>query len=125
MFEYNYVIWNHWLLQDTNLMASVQRNLIRCVCLICHFPLVSIEERLSMFNLERLELHCSHIDLTNLFKIIQHFSACIFYKVLNFCFASYNARGHRFKLVSCHTNKSCFVCPLVDFTLLAFCVFKF
>ena len=93
-----------WLLQDINLIESVQRSFTRCVCLICHLPLVSYEERLSMFKLVRLELRHLHIDLTNLFKIVQHFSACNI--VLNFYYASHKTRGYSFKLVLCRTNKS-------------------
>ena len=68
--------------QDINLIKNVQQNFTRCVCLICHLPLVSYEERLSMFKLERLELHHLHIDLTNLFRIVQHITACNIYNVL-------------------------------------------
>ena len=107
LLECNCVIWNPWLLQDINLIESIQRNFTRCVCLICHLPLVSYEERLSMFKLERLELRRFQIDLTNVFKNVQHFTACNIYNVLNFCHASHNSRGHSFKLVPCRTNKSC------------------
>ena len=65
-------------------------------------PSVSYEERLSMFKLERLELHRLHIDLTNLFKIVQHLIACNIYNVLNFYHASHNTKGR-----PCRTNKSC------------------
>ena len=61
-----------------------------------------------MLKLERLELRRLHIDLTNLFKIIQHFSARNIYNVLNFYRASHNTGGHRFKLAPCRINKSCF-----------------
>ena len=39
-----------------------------------------------------------HIDLTNLFKIVQHFSACNTNNVLNFYHACHKTRGHRLNL---------------------------
>ena len=86
LLKYNCVIWNPWLLQDINLIERVQRNFTRYVYLICHLPLVSYEKRLSIFKLERLELRRLHVglDLTNLFKSFQYFSACYIYCVFNF-----------------------------------------
>ena len=54
-----------------------------------------------MFKLERLELFRLQIDLSNLFKIIQHFSTRNIYNVLNFNRASHNIRGHHYKLFPC------------------------
>ena len=61
-----------------------------------------------MYKFERLELHRLQIDLTKLFKIVQHFVACNIYNVLNFRHASHNNKGHWFKLISCFTIKCCF-----------------
>ena len=101
-------MWNTWLLQDIILIESGQRSFTRCVYLICHLSLVSYEERLSLFKLKRLELRHLLIHLTSLFKIVRYYSVCNIYNVLNFYHASHNTRDHRFKLVPCHTNKSCF-----------------
>ena len=104
LLEYNFVIWNPWLLQNNNLIESVQRNFTGCVCLICILPPVSYEERLPMFKLEILELRRLQKDHSNLFKIVPYFSACNIYNASNFYHATHNTRGHRFKLAPYRTN---------------------
>ena len=61
-----------------------------------------------MFKHARLELSRLLIDLTNLFKIFQYFTACNIYYALSFYHASNNTRGHCFKHVPYRTYNSCF-----------------
>jgi hypothetical protein len=120
LLEYSSVVWNPWLLQDINLVESVQRIFTRKVCILCHLPKMSYEERLIYFNLDKLELRRLRADLVEMFKIINGFSACNVKNVLNFSNVNvyHNTRGHRFKLALTRTNKNafkyCFINRVID-----------
>jgi ribonuclease P/MRP protein subunit RPP40 len=45
LLEYASVVWNPWLLKDINLIESVQRRFTRKICILCHLPVVSYDER--------------------------------------------------------------------------------
>jgi ribonuclease P/MRP protein subunit RPP40 len=110
LLEYASVVWNPWLLKDINLIENVQRRFTRNVCIKCHLPVVSYDERLTFFNLDRLELRRLKIDLVEMFKIVHGYTKC---NVSNcFSFSCNNVcsgtRGHRFKLNIIRCNKNLF-----------------
>jgi hypothetical protein len=90
------------------MIENVQRSFTRKVCILCNIPIVSYEDRMLMFDLERLELRRLRIDLVELFKIVNHFSACNVFNALKFSRnnACYVTRGHRYKLNVCTVNKN-------------------
>ena len=107
--EYCSVVWNPWLLQDINLLERVQRNFTRKVCILCRLPILSYEDRLLLFGLERLELRRLHADIVQLFKIIHQYSMCSLNDNLIFNVSNVHAtRGNRFKLAVSRTNINCF-----------------
>jgi hypothetical protein len=110
LLEYASVVWNPWLLKDINLIESVQRRFTRKICILCHLPVVSYDERLTMFNLERLELRRLRTDLVELFKIVHGYTTCSVFNSLSFsCKNVYCAtRGHRYKLNVSRVNKDLF-----------------
>ena len=68
------------------------------------------DERLALFDLDRLELRRLHFDLLHMFKIVHGFTVCGFFSDLHFAHSDnvYNTRGHRFKLHVNRTNKNIF-----------------
>lgn len=110
LLEYASVVWNPWLLQDINVIENVQRRFTRKVCIICHLPVMSYDERLTLFNLERLELRRLRTDLVELFKIVHGYTKCNIFNSLSFsCNNVCNTtRGHRFKLNTKRVNKNLF-----------------
>jgi hypothetical protein len=106
LLEYASVVWNPWLLQDINLIENVQRSFTRKVCFLCNLPAVSYDERLVLFNMEKLELRRLKFDLIETFKIIHQFTACNLHNVLNLhnSVSVHNTRGHAYKLV---INRTC------------------
>ena len=97
------------MLQDINLLERVQRNFTRKVCILCRLPILSYEDRLRLFGLERLELRRLHADIVQLFKIIHQYSMCSLNDNLIFNVSNVHAtRGNRFKLAVSRTNINCF-----------------
>ena len=78
MLEYASVVWNPWLLQDISVIENVQRRFTRNVCIICHLPAVSYDERLTLFNLDRLELRRLRTDFVKMFKIVHGYTNVMF-----------------------------------------------
>ena len=62
-------------------------------------PILSYDERLALFGLERLELRRLKFDLTELFKNFNGFTTCRIYDCLQFAQTNsmHNTRGHRYK----------------------------
>jgi hypothetical protein len=110
LLEYASVVWNPWLLKDINVIENVQRRFTRNVCVLCNLPVLSYDERLSMFNLDRLEVRRLRSDLVELFKIVNGYSSCRIYNDLNFACNNNSTvtRGHRFKLNVTRVNKNLF-----------------
>jgi hypothetical protein len=106
LLEYCTVVWNPWLVQDIRLIESVQRTFTRKVCVLCNLPVMSYDERLKIFNLENLQLRRLHIDLVEMFKIVNGYSACNVKNVI--MFYDHVTRGHRYKLVKISVNKNNF-----------------
>ena len=107
---YACVIWNPNLLQDINLLENVQIHFTRNVCNLNNIPILSCDERLALFGLERLELRRLKFDLTELFKIANGFTTCRRYDCLQFAQTNsmHNTRGHRYKLNIIRTCKNSF-----------------
>ena len=80
--EYACIVWNPNLLQDINLIENVQRLFTRNVCNLCNIPILSYDECLALFGLERLDLRRLKFDLTELFKIVNGFITCRIYDCL-------------------------------------------
>ena len=110
LLEYASIVWNPFLLQDINLIENVQRSFTRKVCILCNITVLSYNERLALFDLDRLELRRLHFDLLHMFKIVHGFTVCGFFSDLHFAHSDnvYNTRGHRFKLHVNRTNKNIF-----------------
>lgn len=110
LIEYANAVWNPWLLKDINVIENVQRRFTRKVCVSCNLPVLSYDEQLSMFNLNRLEVRRLRIDLVELFKIVNGYTSCHTYNDLHFaCNNKYTlTRGHRFKLNVTRVNKNLF-----------------
>ena len=106
--KYACMVWNPNLLQDINLIENVQRRFTRNVCILCNLPILSYDERLYLFGLERLELRRLKFDLTELFKIFNGFTTCRIYDCLQFAqtYSTHNTRGHRYKLNIIRTSKN-------------------
>jgi hypothetical protein len=104
--EYACVVWNPCLMQDINLIENVQRRFTRNVCILCNIPVLSYDERLTLFGLERLELRRLKIDLIEMFKIVNGYTDCSIYDILQFSQqnATHYTRGHRYKL---NVNRTC------------------
>jgi len=84
----------------------VCNDVLHGLCFLCDLPMLSYDERLKVFNLERLELRRLKIDLTEMFKIVNGFSACnvqLHYSHVN---NFYNTRGHRLKLCITRVHKN-------------------
>ena len=86
LLEYASVVWNPWLLQDITMLENVQRSFTRKVCAVCKLPALStsIEERLSLFDLKKLEIRRLKADLVEIFKIINNFSVSSLKNVIKF-----------------------------------------
>jgi hypothetical protein len=82
---YASVVWNPSLLKDINLIENVQRRFTRKVCVLCNLPVISYDERLSMFNLDRLEVRRLRTDLVELFKIVNGYTSCHIYNDSELC----------------------------------------
>jgi hypothetical protein len=108
--EYCSVVWSPWLLKDVNILERVQRNFTRKVCILCRLPILSYDERLHLFGLERLELRRLRTDIVELFKIVYQYSTCNLVNKLNFVqlYNAHNTRGNRFKLTVPRANINCF-----------------
>jgi hypothetical protein len=108
--EYACVVWNPSLIQDINLIENVQRSFTRKVCILCNIPVISYDERLTLFGLERLELRRLKFELIELFKIVHGYTTCCIYDVLQFGHhnATHITRGHRYKLTVMRTCKNTF-----------------
>ena len=107
--EYACVVWNRNLLQDINLIENAQKCFTRNVCNLCNIPILSNDERLALFGLERLELRRLKFDQTELFEIANGFTTCRIYDCLQCAQINsmHNTRGHRYKLNIIRTCKNC------------------
>ena len=111
LLEFSSPAWNPCLLRDINLLENVQRSFTRKVCILCNLPVACYSERLSILNLERLELkRLRRINLLEIFKLVHNFTVCSVRNSLQFY--SYSTtrltRGHRFKLILSRCNKNVF-----------------
>jgi Reverse transcriptase (RNA-dependent DNA polymerase)/Endonuclease-reverse transcriptase len=112
--EYASPVWNPYLKQDIDLIERVQRSFTRKVCVLCNLPPLSYTDRLHHFNLERLELRRLHNDLTEMFKIIKHYTATNLFTVFHFSNTSHHTRGHRHKLSHVYVHKDIFKFSFVN-----------
>ena len=81
------------------------------MCTLCNLIPLSYTDRLNHFNLERLELRRLHYDLSEMFKIINHYSATNLLTVFQFSNTGnscHHTRGHRHKLSHVHVHKDIF-----------------
>jgi hypothetical protein len=72
------------------------------------------DERLAVFNLERLELRKIHFDLVEVFKILRGYTVCnvkkMFDLLCNDSHTSVNTRGYKFKLYHRRCKRNVFKC---------------
>ena len=89
-------VWNPLLVKDINIIENVQRTFTRNACTLCNLPVMSYDERLSLFGLERLELQRLHCDLLELFKIVKRYTISDLFNCLSFNHNTnkHNTRGH-------------------------------
>ena len=64
--EYAHIVWNPNLLQEMNLIENVQGRFTRNVCILCNISMLSYDEHVSLFGLERSELRRLKFDLSYL-----------------------------------------------------------
>jgi hypothetical protein len=121
--EYASVAWNPWLMQDINVIENVQRRFTRTLCTICHLPVMSYDECLTLFNLERLELRRLRTDLGEMFKIVHGYTKCNIFNSLFFsCNNACNTtRGH-VRIVATGENIVQAIC--IDFNSITYYLFN-
>ncbi len=52
------------------------------MCLLYRLPIVSHDERLTMFNLDRLELHRLRRDVVDMFEIVRSYTVFLTFHVI-------------------------------------------
>lgn len=106
LLEYNTSIWNPFLISDIKLIESVQRRFTRIVCNRLNLNFSSYSERLTILELESLEIRRVKFDLILLYKILHKLIYIDFESFFTINRFSYNLRRHNLSLRGSDPHKS-------------------
>jgi len=109
LLEYCTPVWCPFNKGDIDVIENVQRYFTRKVSRMCHLAPTSYSNRLSHFNLQRLELRRIHSDLLLMYKITHSTVHTMLSHVIRPADRTgMNTRGNRYKLNIARTNKQVF-----------------